>query len=64
MAKKEIRQLLHKTPRVDLQQAGLLQLRVLKKELQAFYKQLLVNEEPATLEKAVNDMVFNVSDAI
>jgi hypothetical protein len=37
---------------------------VLKKELQAFYKQLLTTTNTEQLEKSVNDMIFNVNDAI
>ena len=55
-----------KTPAIEpqVQSHGLLQLRVLKKELQAFYKQLLTTTNTEQLEKSVNDMIFNVNDAI
>ena len=40
----------------------MLQLRVFKKDLQQFYKSLVLAEEG--LEKMVNDMILNVNDSI
>ena len=66
MARKEVKLLLLKTPNIkdQIQKAGLLQLRVLKKDLQQLYKDLLMTEDKTQLEKAVNDMIFNVQDCI
>jgi len=41
-----------------------LQLRVLKKDLQALYKDLLMAEETSKLERQINDMIFTVNDCI
>jgi hypothetical protein len=42
----------------------LLQLRVLKKDLQKLYKDFLTSDKKQELEKSINDMVLNVNDCI
>lgn len=63
-AKKEIRMLLSKQANKLTQNQGYLQLQVLQKDLQAFYKDLLQTKEIHILEKQINDMIYNIQDCL
>ena len=69
MAKKEIRLLYQQqskqpsTKVIDqsLKVVGLYQLRILKKDLQSLYKDLVMGKE---VERGLNDLILNVNDCI
>lgn len=56
--------MLSKSTSQQLQTQGLIQLQVVQKDLQAFYKDLLRTTDVQSLEKQINDMIFNIQDCL